>query len=417
MAVKEKPDLVISDVMMPRISGFDMLDILRNAPETKETKVIMMTALSQAEDKARADKLGADRYLVKSQVTLEDVAKVVREVLGLDDEQPASTAQATPLVDPLAEATASLIQQTPPSTPASPAATQPTAPEPTGAPLPPPPVPLPNDAISTATTPAPAATANPDPASTPAPSLSQSSTTPAANPAAATNLDDPAATAQTAPPANSTGPTVTSLQAPDLAAAEALLTPSPPTTPTGQVTEQTPGTVTAPPDQPMSQSSAQSPAQEFIGPSLEQALASEEGSASNQAPAGSPATTSQAPTIMNGVNQSGITTPSAQNPMQPPTPPAGQPVVITPTNPPPTSAPTTTPPANSLLDEDNPRKKVIQPIHDPRAKPDFDALLAREEQRAAAVNPSAGTSIRPALPTSPADGSSQPGSQPNDIAI
>lgn len=81
LAVKEKPELIISDVMMPRISGFDMLDILRNAPETKDTKVIMMTALSQAEDKSRADKLGADRYLVKSQVTLEDVASVVREVL------------------------------------------------------------------------------------------------------------------------------------------------------------------------------------------------------------------------------------------------------------------------------------------------------------------------------------------------
>ena len=40
-----------------------------------------MTALSQAEDKARADQLGADRYLVKSQVTLEDVAKASREVL------------------------------------------------------------------------------------------------------------------------------------------------------------------------------------------------------------------------------------------------------------------------------------------------------------------------------------------------
>lgn len=81
MAVKEKPDLIISDVMMPKISGFDMLDILRSTPETKNTKVIMMTALSQAEDKTRADKLGADRYLVKSQVTLEDVAKVAQEVL------------------------------------------------------------------------------------------------------------------------------------------------------------------------------------------------------------------------------------------------------------------------------------------------------------------------------------------------
>lgn len=85
LAVKEKPDLIISDVMMPKISGFDMLDILRTTPETKDVKVIMMTALSQAEDKERADKLGADKYLVKSQVTLEDVARVVHEVLGDGD--------------------------------------------------------------------------------------------------------------------------------------------------------------------------------------------------------------------------------------------------------------------------------------------------------------------------------------------
>jgi DNA-binding response OmpR family regulator len=99
VAIKEKPDLVISDVMMPKISGFDMLDILRTTEETKHVKVIMMTALSQAEDKARAEKLGADRYLVKSQVTLEDVAKVAKEVLeGLDNTAPA----ATPALEPIA---------------------------------------------------------------------------------------------------------------------------------------------------------------------------------------------------------------------------------------------------------------------------------------------------------------------------
>src|SRR5438270_1845879 len=87
-AVRERPDLIVLDVMMPKISGFDMLDILRSTPETKDTKVIMMTALSQAEDKTRAGKLGADRYLVKSQVTLEDVAKVAREVLKGEDEMP-----------------------------------------------------------------------------------------------------------------------------------------------------------------------------------------------------------------------------------------------------------------------------------------------------------------------------------------
>ncbi len=90
LAVKEKPDLIISDIMMPKISGFDMLDILRSTPETKNAKVIMMTALSQAEDRERAGKLGADRYLVKSQVTLEDVIKVAHEVLN-DTGQPAPT--------------------------------------------------------------------------------------------------------------------------------------------------------------------------------------------------------------------------------------------------------------------------------------------------------------------------------------
>lgn len=107
VAVKERPDLIISDVMMPKISGFDMLDILRSTPETKNAKVIMMTALSQAEDKERASKLGADRYLVKSQVTLEDVAKVAHEVLEGTPAGPATDASAveTPSAAPAAVAT------------------------------------------------------------------------------------------------------------------------------------------------------------------------------------------------------------------------------------------------------------------------------------------------------------------------
>lgn len=53
-----------------------------------------MTALSQAEDKERADKLGADKYLVKSQVTLEDVARVAKEVLT-GEVQPSAGPSAT----------------------------------------------------------------------------------------------------------------------------------------------------------------------------------------------------------------------------------------------------------------------------------------------------------------------------------
>lgn len=121
LAVKEKPDLIIADVMMPKISGFDMLDILRTTPETKDVKVVMMTALSQAEDKARADKLGADRYLVKSQVTLEDVAKVAREVLG-EGGQPAGDSP-----PPASADDSSTTASTPPAEP--PASTEPPVPD------------------------------------------------------------------------------------------------------------------------------------------------------------------------------------------------------------------------------------------------------------------------------------------------
>lgn len=81
-AVKERPDLLLLDVMMPKISGFDVLDIIRTTPEIAHTRVIMMTALSAPEDKQRGEKLGVDKYLVKSQVTLEEMVDTIKEVLG-----------------------------------------------------------------------------------------------------------------------------------------------------------------------------------------------------------------------------------------------------------------------------------------------------------------------------------------------
>lgn len=82
VAVREKPDLILSDVMMPKISGFDMLDILRSTPETANIKVVMMTALSSDDQRHRGEQLGCDRYLVKSQVGIEDVVNTIHEVLG-----------------------------------------------------------------------------------------------------------------------------------------------------------------------------------------------------------------------------------------------------------------------------------------------------------------------------------------------
>ena len=103
MAVREKPDLILSDVMMPKISGFDMLDILRATPETARIKVIMMTALSGDDQRQRGERLGANRYLVKSQVGIEDVVNAIHEVLG---DKPAAAPAPAPETPAPAPATA-----------------------------------------------------------------------------------------------------------------------------------------------------------------------------------------------------------------------------------------------------------------------------------------------------------------------
>ncbi len=127
LAKQNHPDLVISDVMMPRISGFEMLDILRNTDELKHTKVIMLTALGQADDRGRADNLGADKYLVKSQVTLEDIVASAHELLGesttVADSSPVATDQAAaaPAAQPTTDAAQPVIA-TPPADPTTPAA-------------------------------------------------------------------------------------------------------------------------------------------------------------------------------------------------------------------------------------------------------------------------------------------------------
>lgn len=81
--IEFKPDLIVLDAMMPKINGFDVLDILRNTPETTNIRVIMLTALSQAKDKQRATELGVDDYLVKSQVVISDVVERIKHHLGV----------------------------------------------------------------------------------------------------------------------------------------------------------------------------------------------------------------------------------------------------------------------------------------------------------------------------------------------
>lgn len=77
-AIEFRPDLIILDVMMPKVNGFDVLDILRNTPETTNMKIMMLTALSQEADRKKAQEMGVDDYLVKSQVVIADVVDRIK---------------------------------------------------------------------------------------------------------------------------------------------------------------------------------------------------------------------------------------------------------------------------------------------------------------------------------------------------
>lgn len=184
IAKKEKPDLIISDVMMPKISGFEMLDILRNTDGLKDVKIIMLTALGQSEDKTRADQLGANKYLVKSQVTLEDIVKTAHQLL--DDGDGSATAAAAPdqvvTTQPVAVAPAPTAAPAPvaPAAPVTPTPTIPvaSAPEPVTVPPTPAPVAVPTPAPTPPVVTAPSVVAPAPVATAPsAPDLSVGETT------------------------------------------------------------------------------------------------------------------------------------------------------------------------------------------------------------------------------------------------
>lgn len=82
--MKEKPDLVILDIMMPKIHGIDTLDILKATPETKEVKILVLSALSDQKMIERAKNFGATDYIVKSEADMGTVVKRIKDILKED---------------------------------------------------------------------------------------------------------------------------------------------------------------------------------------------------------------------------------------------------------------------------------------------------------------------------------------------
>lgn len=82
MALNENIDLILLDIMLPRISGIDLLDQLRKDPKGRDIKVIALTNLADQAEKDKAIKLGVKDYLVKAMQTPEQVVDRIKKYLS-----------------------------------------------------------------------------------------------------------------------------------------------------------------------------------------------------------------------------------------------------------------------------------------------------------------------------------------------
>ena len=81
--LKQKPDLILLDVMMPKMNGVDTLKALKEKPETKDIPVIFLTNLGDSqEDIVKAKELGALDYLVKAEIDLASLSERVEKAIS-----------------------------------------------------------------------------------------------------------------------------------------------------------------------------------------------------------------------------------------------------------------------------------------------------------------------------------------------
>lgn len=85
---EQKPDLILLDVMMPGIDGYSVISIVRNSPETKFIPIIVVSALSGTDERAKALERGADAYISKpfNPVDIKDKVKMLLRIKALHDE-------------------------------------------------------------------------------------------------------------------------------------------------------------------------------------------------------------------------------------------------------------------------------------------------------------------------------------------
>ena len=81
---QDKPDLIILDLIMPKTTGFEVLEKIAATNDLKEMPVVVLSHLAQASDIAKAKSLGVKEYFVKVRVSIEEVINKVQELMGED---------------------------------------------------------------------------------------------------------------------------------------------------------------------------------------------------------------------------------------------------------------------------------------------------------------------------------------------
>lgn len=81
MARAELPALILLDLLMPKITGVDVLRALKESPDTRDIPVLVLTNSSRADDRKRVQELGANGYLVKANLSLKLLAETVASLL------------------------------------------------------------------------------------------------------------------------------------------------------------------------------------------------------------------------------------------------------------------------------------------------------------------------------------------------
>ena len=81
-AKTEKPNLILLDLILPKMHGFDVLKALKSDAETKDIPIIVLTNLETVVDVEKAIELGATTYLVKANYSLEEIVSKIKKTLG-----------------------------------------------------------------------------------------------------------------------------------------------------------------------------------------------------------------------------------------------------------------------------------------------------------------------------------------------